>query len=358
MAVTISDVAKRAKVSATTVSLCFKDDTRISEPTRQRVLGVAKEIGYVPNQFARRLRSGQSKLIALIVPEIDTPFISDMVITVEEALARDGYHVLVFSTFRNIDLEKRAVRAATELSVEGVIIAACEEENDNLRRLSDTGRPIVYIDSLPGKGMPRNCVINDLAGAGRLGTEHLLRQGHTGILLINGPDKHRDFSSFRLLAQSYTDTLERHGLGPEHRTVINEGLYIQDGSNAIERALADNLEFSAVFAVSDWVALGAIQCLERHGRRVPQDVSVMGIDNIAVAELDRISLTTIEMYEPGAGGETMGNAAAGMLLRMIASNNSAESAKEIIFKPRLVFRSSCRQIGPACESVPDHSQEQ
>ncbi|MHB1459520.1 MAG: LacI family DNA-binding transcriptional regulator, partial [Armatimonadota bacterium] len=123
MPVTILDVAKTAGVSPSTVSLCFKGKTRISDSTRKRVLEIAREIGYVPNQFARRLRLGKSKLIVLIVPEIDTPFISDIVTTVEKTLAVDGYHVLVFSTFRNIELEKRAVQAAMELSVEGVIIA-------------------------------------------------------------------------------------------------------------------------------------------------------------------------------------------------------------------------------------------
>lgn len=345
MTVTILDVAKRAGVSATTVSLCFKGRTRISEDTRQRVLDVAREIGYVPNQFARRLRLGKSKLIVLIVPEIDTPFISDIVTTVDKTLASDGYHVLIFSTFRNIDLEKRAVQAAMELSVEGVIIAACEEENENLQHLRDSGCPIVYIDSLPRDCEQCDYVMNDLSTAGSLGTEYLLRLGHKNVLLINGQERHKDFSSFKFLTEAYSSTLDKHGIALDKRLIINQGLYIEDGFKAIERALADNVEFSAVFAVSDWVALGAIQCLERHGYRVPEDVSVLGIDNIEVAGLDRIGLTTIEMYNPHSEKASIGKEAAQMLLKSLASDNPlTHKSSNVVFKPRLVFRNSCRHI--------------
>ncbi|MHB9036616.1 MAG: LacI family DNA-binding transcriptional regulator [Armatimonadota bacterium] len=344
MPVTISDVAKRAGVSATTVSLCFKEGTRISDVTRNKVLGVAREIGYVPNEFARRLRLGRSRLIVLIVPEIDTPFISDIVSTVEETLASDGYHVLIFSTFRNIDLEKRAVQAAMELSVEGVIIAACEKENENLAQLRESGCPVIFIDSIPITKEDSNYVVNDISAAGSLGTEYLLRLGHSNMLLINGPEQHRHFSSFKHLAGAFWNTLDKHEIAPDQRLIINQGLYIEDGYKAVEKALADNLDFSAVFAVSDWVALGAIQCLERHGFRVPEDVSVLGIDNISVASLDRIALTTIEMYNPHSSKESMGYAAAQMLLKVLRSENPAACQnKSVVFKPKLVFRNSCRQ---------------
>ncbi|MHB1459266.1 MAG: LacI family DNA-binding transcriptional regulator [Armatimonadota bacterium] len=344
MTVTILDVAERAGVSATTVSLCFKGKTRISNATRQRVLETARQIGYVPNQFARRLRLGKSKLIVLIVPEIDTPFISDIVSTVEKTLADDGYHVLIFSTFRSIDLEMRAVQAAMELSVEGVIIAACEKENENLKQLHESQCAVIYIDSTPSDGEQSSYVINDIGSAGALGTEYLLRLGHHNVLLINGSEEHINFSSFRLLAEAYNSTLDKHGIIPDQRLIVNQGLYIDDGFKAVEKALADNVEFSSVFAISDLVALGAIQCLERHGYRVPEDVSVLGIDNIEVANLDRIGLTTIEMYNPHVDNKSIGHAAAQMLVQVIASGDPATcESRHVVFKPRLVFRNSCRR---------------
>lgn len=344
MKVTISDVAERSGVSTTTVSLCYKEGSRVSNATRQKVLAAAREIGYVPNQFARRLRLGKSKLIVLIVPEIDTPFISDIVTTVEETLARDGYNVVVFSTFRDIDLEKKAVQAAMELSVEGVIVAACEKYNENLEHLRRSTCPVVFVDSIPSDSFEGNYVINDMTAAGGLGTEYLLRLGHRDILLINGPEHHKHFSSFKHLADAYNAMLDKYEIGPSQHMIVNTGLYIEDGFKAIERALAEDLSFSAVFAVSDWVALGAIQCLERHGYRVPDDVSVLGIDNIAAAGLDRINLTSIEMYNPYSSKQTMGCAAARMLLQAIQSEDASScKGKSIVFKPRLVFRNSCKQ---------------
>lgn len=347
MAVTILDVAKRAGVSATTVSLCFKGRTRISDSTRQKVLETAREIGYVPNQFARRLRLGRSKLIALIVPEIDTPFISDIVTTVENKLAGDGYNVLIFSTYRDCDLEGRAVQAAMELSVEGVIIAACEVESEALRHLCEGECPVVYIDSIPANEGQCGYVINDMTATGHLGTEHLLRLGHKRILLVNGPERQRHFSSFKHITDAYNAALSKHGMDLDERLIAWEGMYIDDGFKAVERALDSGLEFTAVFAISDLVALGAIQCLESHGLRVPDDVSVLGIDNSAMAGLDRISLTTIETYNPNAHGESMGDAAARMLLHVLESGDmSAHKGEPVVFKPRLVLRGSCRQLEP------------
>jgi len=348
MTVTISDVAERAGVSATTVSLSFKKGTRISEATRQRVLKAARDVGYIPNQFARRLRLGRSKLIALIVPEIDTPFISDIVTTVENKLAVDGYNVLIFSTFRDCDLERRAAQAAMELSVEGVIVAACEGENDGLRQMCESECPVVYIDSIPKREGQCGYVINDMTATGCIGTEYLLRLGHRRILLVDGPERHRDFSSFRRIAEAYQATLEKHGLDYDPRLVVSQGLYIDDGFKAVERALDEDVEFTAVFAISDWVALGAIQCIESHGLRVPDDVSVLGIDNSAMAGLNRVNLTTIEMYNPHGNGESMGDAAARMLLQVLGSGGGeAHVCESVVFKPRLVLRGSCRQLDPA-----------
>lgn len=345
MNVTISDVARIAGVSATTVSLCYREGSRISDNTRERVLQIAREIGYIPNQFAKRLRMGRSKLIALIIPEIDTPFISSIVASVEKAVSSKGYNVLVFSTFRDCKREKEAVQAARELNVEGLIVAACEKQNEDLQQVCEAQCPVVYVDSIPFDEKHCGCVINDISAVGTLGTSYLNRLGHRNILLINGPEKYKDFSSFRILEESYSNTLKENQLTPDPGLIIYEGLYINDGSNAIEKALADSLDFTAVFAISDWVALGAIECLERHGYRVPEDISVLGIDNIEIAGLDRIGLTTIETYNPHSSAETMGTAAARILLSAISSEESSMCNDQVVFKPRLVFRSSCRQIG-------------
>lgn len=339
MGVTVADVARLAKVSATTVSLCFQDESRISEKTRRRVLAAAQKLGYLPNQFARRLRSGKSRLIGLLVAEVYTPFMAEIIAGVERTVIEKGYNVLVFSTFRDIEIEKRVVQSACELKVEGIIITACEEKNELLDQLSENGFPLVYLDSLPPT--PR-CpyVINDMNAITLLGTEYLLELGHQRILLVNGEERSKSFSSFALMERAYCSALRKQRIIPDPQLIRYSGTSIRDGYSAVQQVLAEKIDFSAVFTVSDHVALGVINCLEAHGKKVPDDISVLGIDNNEVSALNRISLTTIETFTKTSGKEDMGMLAAKILLHAI-KNGIEATTESIVLKPRLVERLSC-----------------
>ncbi len=342
MAVTIADVARDAEVSETTVSLCFRKGSRISASTRTHVRSVAAQLGYVPNQFARRLRSGKSRLIALLVAEVYTPFMAEIVAGVESAIVENGYNVLVFSTLRDIEIEKRVLQSVCELMVEGIIVAACEEENPLLRQLCASRFPLVHLDSqppLPGCAY----VMNDMEAIARLGTEHLLELGHRRILLVNGEARNKSFSAFSGLESGYRTALEKVDVVPDPELIRYHGIAMRDGYAAVQRALEQNVDFSAVFAVSDYVALGVIECLEANGKKVPEDIAVLGIDNSEVSGLSRIGLSTIESQYKTSGKADMGTLAAQSLLEMIECGGSTP-AHEIILKPRLVPRQSCKQF--------------
>jgi len=329
----------------TTVSLCFQEGSRISEKTRKKVLEAAKEIGYVPNQFARRLRSGKSRLIGLVVTEFDTAFVSDIIAGVERIVAAEGYNVLVFSTFRDIDIEKNVVRAAYEMMAEGLIVAACEEHNSVLQNLSDIDYPIVYVDSIPPKS-DGAYVINDMDAIARLGLEYLLSLGHRDILLINGHEIYRAFSSFSKFENTYRSVFASNGIKVREELLRYGGAYIKDGCSAVCSALDDGIDFSAVFAISDMVALGVIEGLERRGLNVPQDVSVIGIDDSEVSSLKRIGLSTIATTISDSSDQNMGVIAANMLLNMLSSENPQTNAPSVILKPHLILRDSCKEYQP------------
>jgi LacI family transcriptional regulator len=304
------------------------------------VRAVAAQLGYVPNQFARRLRSGKSRLIGLLVAEVYTPFMAEIIAGVESEIVEQGYNVLVFSTFRDIEIEKRVVQSVCELMVEGIIVAACEEENPLLRQLCENRFPLVYLDSRPP--LP-DCayVMNDMEAVARLGMEYLLRLGHRRILLVNGEERIKSFSAFAALENEYRAALQESGVAPDDALIRYHGITLRDGYDAVQSALEEGVEFSAVFAVSDHVALGVIECLEAHGKKVPDDVSVLGIDNSEISGLSRIGLSTIETYHKTSGKEDMGTLAAHSLLEMIGQEGSTP-APPIILKPRLVRRHSCR----------------
>lgn len=341
MAITVIDVAKKANVSATTVSLCFQDESRVSESTRARVLKAAQDIGYVPNQFARRLRSGKSRLIGLLVAEVYTPFMAEIIAGVERTVIEKGYNVLVFSTFRDIEIEKRLVQAASELKVEGLIVTACEKDNPLLQQLSESSFPTVYLDSFPPKP---TCpyVVNDMEAVSRVGTEYLLGIGHRRILLLNGEERSKSFSSFASMERAYKLALEKWRVPLDHQLIRYHGTDLQHGYEGTKNALGDGLDFSAIFAISDNVALGVIECLETHGKRVPQDVSVLGIDNSEISGLSRIGLSTIETYHRTSGKEDMGELAAKALLKIIEEGPDAQ-VEPVVLKPRLVLRKSCQE---------------
>lgn len=342
MGVTVADVAKAAKVSATTVSLSFQKESRISLKTRQRVLKVAEKLGYVPNQFARRLRSGKSQLIALLVAEMHSPSIIKIISGVERACIEHGYNALVFNTFRDIEIETKVVQSACELKAEGIIVMASEEKNERLLQLCESNFPLVYLNSLPP--IPdRSYIIYDMEAITKTGMEYLLNLGHRRILMVNSEENSKNFSSFARFEKSYRAALRKQGIKIDPQLIRYSGTTIDDGRNAVTKAIQDGVDFSAVFAICDEAALGVIEGLEQHGKKVPRDVSVLGIDNIDVSALNRIELTTIEIYNATSDEENLGMLAAKMLMRAI--NNDVETvAESIVLKSRLIERQSCRKF--------------
>jgi LacI family transcriptional regulator len=178
----------------------------------------------------------------------------------------------------------------------------------------------------------------------RLGTEYLLNLGHKDILLINGAEKHRHCSAFSGMANGYKASLEASGADNGNNLVLHSGIYIKDGYDAVERAMANGLKFTAVFAISDMVALGAIEFLESHGLHVPEDISVLGIDNSEIASLSRIGLSTIETCSNEVYKEDMGALATTILLDRLSSPAPAFQKRSIVLKPRLVLRNSCKRL--------------
>ncbi len=342
LGVTVADVARVAKVSATTVSLCFQEESRISEKTRGHVLGVASQLGYVPNQFARRLRAGKTRLIALLVAEMHSPSIIDIISGVERIGIENNYNVLVFNTFRNIEIERRIVQSVSELNVEGIIVMASEEENPKLLQLAQERFPLVYLNSLPPL-THRSHIIYDMEAISRMAMEYLLRLGHRRILLVNSEESSKNFSSFALLEREYRRILEQEDIPFDPALIRYSGTTIQDGQAAVEAALSDGVEFSAVLAICDEAALGAIECLESHGKKVPEDVSVLGIDNIDISALSRIGLTTIAIENTTSQEKNLGVIAARALLAEIEQGEEATTIS-IALKPRLAERRSCRAI--------------
>ncbi len=324
-AITISDVADRAGVSVGTVSNVVNRPERVAEDTRERVREAIQLLGWVPNGSAATLRAGRATLVGLIVPDIRNPFFTEVARGAEDLAATRGEAVVVCNTDWLLANERRALEALARQRVRGVIINPAGEDERYLQWLSDRGIAIVLLDHRRSAGLVPSVVVDDVMG-GRLAGEHLVQLGHERIALINGPTSIPQCEDRQLgLLAALADA----GLDPE-RDLVSVDVEVMDatsGLDAVERLL-DSFSPTAVFCTNDLLAIGVIRGLRKRGLRAPDDVAVVGYDDIELAAMTDPPLTTVHQptYELGA--------TAYELLRRGAA------AEQRTFSPRLVQRES------------------
>jgi DNA-binding LacI/PurR family transcriptional regulator len=286
---TMKDVAERAGVSAQTVSAVINGDGRISAETSERVRAAIKALGYRPYSVARSLRTRRTKTIALVVSDIANPVFATMASTAEDHAHRHGYSMVVYNTRDDSEREANYIRTATDRWVDGVLFVATQDRVTSLDTLQSVGIPAVAIDRIP-QDYTGPAVTLDNVAAGRMAAEHLLGLGHVHIAHVAGP----------LALRLARERLEGF------RTVIESShhpctLYIanakdwecESGYLAMQTLLQQAPDLTAVFAANDRMAIGAMQAAHQAGRRIPDDISFIGLDDIEVAAYQIPPLTTI-----------------------------------------------------------------
>lgn len=286
---TIKDVARQANVSAQTVSAVINAKPGITEETRARVRAIIDELGYRPFGVARSLRTGQTHTIALIVSDIANPFFSTIASAVEEYAHSSGYSLILYNTHDDPVREDRYLELALQNSVDGVLFVATQDRVKSMSTLKEAGVPYIALDRIPENYHGPSITLDNVL-ASRLGTEHLLDLGHTQIAHISGP-LHLRLARERL--QGYQDTMNARGL--PMRTVGNDpGNWRHlDGYLAMQRILEQPNLPTAVIAANDGMAIGAMRAIVDAGLRVPDDISIVGVDDLPTAAYCTPSLTTI-----------------------------------------------------------------
>ena len=312
MAVDIREVALRSGVSAATVSRALNGRPDVSPATRARVVAVARELGYLPNSQARALVRRRSDIVGLIwdTAYLSTkgrhPFLQDVLVGLKTALAETGYSLLLLSP-RGGDVDAFS-RTAAQHGLDGVVLMSVDDHLPAVEALVATGRPCVGLD-LPLTGGRASHVTTDNVRGGALVAEHLLSLGHRRIATITGP--------LRLLpAQERYDgfcgALAAAGVPLARELVVGGDFFLGSGEVAMRQLLALAEPPTAVFAAGDEMALGAVRTLAAAGLRVPDDVSVVGFDDLEVAALVPPGLTTVAQ-DPFA----MGRAAVELLVELM-----------------------------------------
>jgi DNA-binding LacI/PurR family transcriptional regulator len=306
---TSRDVAKLARVSRTTVSFILNNvpGVSISAATRKRVLDAAKKLNYSPNVAGKKLVSGKSYTIGLVLcqsPEqiFTDAFLPQVILGVEQAAMQQGFHVLLKPVDPN-DTGGYA-RLITENHVDGILLSGPRQDDGALMRLHEQRVPIMLMGQLPETDIPF-VDINATAGA-ELAVSHLIERGHRCIgMITNAPF---DYTSAQQRREGYVKALKKAKL-PVKRTLIKAGNYTPaSGYEAMKALLQVVPELTAVFIASDVVAMGAILAIKEAGLRIPKDIAVVGFDDIPLAEYYDPPLSTIHLPAFGlgwAGGERL-----------------------------------------------------
>lgn len=334
MPVTMMDIAKDLDVSVVTVSKVLRNQGRISEATRQRVLRHAKKLNYQMNWVARSLVTRRTYTIGLLLPEFAHPFFAEIARAVANSVRPHGYHVVIASFEEDPELEASEVDSLLARQVDGLIMASAQPARrlELFRRVHARKTPYVLIDR-PIGGV-RACFVGaDNHAIGRMATEHLIARGCKKIAHLRGPQV--GIAADRL--EGYQRALAKAGLPRDPNCVVDAGHGDDTGYEAMRKLLKLNPLPDGVFCYNDPVAIGAMKAIEEAGLRLPEDIALVGAGNVHYADVLSVPLTSVDQ-----GTCRIGVLAAELLLARIASKRPMRP-KIILIPPKLVERESTRR---------------
>ena len=328
--VTLEAVALAAGVSPSTVSRILNDTAVVSELKKKAVEDAIAELGFVPNPVARGLAGGRTLSIGVVTQAIDSPFYGAALRGIEDELDPLGYRALFVSGHWNAAAESRCIEVLRSWRVDGIIVLTGRLTDQALKTCAKSVPIVVTGRSLKAAGL---ISLNfDNFEGGRLATQHLIDLGHRGIAFISGDPDHPDAVE-RL--RGYRAALEAAGLTYDPHLVIPGEFHEVSGLLAVDRLLESRQRFTAIFAANDQMAVGAVLGLHRRSLRVPEDVSVVGFDDLPSSLFSIPPLSTIHQpaYE-------LGRLAASAMVQLLAGDKSTE----MLPAPRLIARESSRRL--------------
>jgi DNA-binding LacI/PurR family transcriptional regulator len=330
-AISIRDVAKRARVSIATVSRAVNRVSTVDPELAKRVWKAVDEVGYVPNTQARALVSGRSHILGLIVSEITNPFFPELVQEFENLAVAQGYEVMIAST--NYDPERTAslFRRMLQRGVDGVAIMTFGVEEDLVKQLVERDFPLVFVDSGPELANIRLLKVDYGQGI-REAVQHLAALGHRQIAFITGPLRLRSAAARR---EAFTKSMREVGLTVPAKHVIEGDHTMEGGMAAIDRLTALPEIPTAVLCSNDMTAIGVLHGLYETTLKVPRDISVVGFDDIHLAEFMLPPLTTVQM-----SCKDLARSAVQALRAAVEPDHAKAMQKEWPIPTRLVVRKS------------------
>jgi LacI family transcriptional regulator len=334
--VTIKDIARRLKVSATTVSNALNNKPGVGKAARNRILKLAKEMGYQPNYFAKGLVSRQSYAIGLVITNIADPFYPELAQGVQEQANASGYSMMLFNTNHSIENEKRIIEMLGPKGVDGVVLSTVQQDDPNIDILDDLKIPFVLVNRLilnPKKSYRIDSVTLDNYGGSYQAAAHLCCLGHTKISMIAGD---MDSSTAIMRTQGAKDAFAEFGIAIPSQWFVECGYTMKNAYDATRRILSRKDRPTAFLAQDDNMALGVREAAFESGYRIPEDIALVGFNDTSFSSLTGIELTTVHQDQ-----YSMGMASAQMLINKLQHMDRAGMSNNIVMKTELVIRKSC-----------------
>ncbi|HVF24393.1 MAG TPA: LacI family DNA-binding transcriptional regulator [Anaerolineales bacterium] len=330
---TIREVAESARVSYATVSHVINNTRLVSQETRERVLEAMAALNYRPNALARSLRQGKSNTIGLVLPDSANPFFAEISRSIEDEAFKKGYSVFLCNTELDTQRELLYVDVLSKNQVDGIIFVATGDQADSLDFLLRQNMPVVMIDrDVPNVEV--DAVLTDNQLGGFLATHHLIELGHKHIACIAGPSSITP-SAERIIG--YRRALEQGGISYDENMVLRGDYHAQSGMEMTHSILKMNPRPTAIFALNDLMALGALRAAAEAGYTVPRDLAVVGYDNLELARFTNPPLTTISQPKKEIGAQ-----AVNLLVDRISQKSRPPS--RLVLAPELIIRRSTKEV--------------
>ncbi len=334
--ITIRDVARKAGVSIGTVSRAFNNYSDISEKTREQILSIAEDLGYKANGMKKNSESSKNFRVAVLIEDYDTnavlnPMVFETMMAFKNVASRQGYEVIILSTTTDIQKDKKLMELFQEKKLDGAFIMGIKLSDEYFKELSSISYPCVLFD-VRVKNPNITCIgVDNIQGA-FMAVEHLIKHGHKKIAFING---HKNaFVSYERLSGYYL-ALSSYNIEIDQNLIVHSDFTSNGGKKAIEELLSSGKEFSAVFCASDLMAIGAIEAFDSLGISVPDDISIVGFDDITIAQYVNPKLTTIKQDR-----EKIGASAANALINLI----NEQTLDRGLVMPELIERESTKEL--------------
>jgi LacI family transcriptional regulator len=326
----IYDIAKKLNITASTVSRALRRHSNISADVIKEVHRVAKELNYQRNAVAVNLKQGHTRMIGVVIPQLNRQFFSSAINGIEEMASEEGYNVIICQTRNDVNQEKKAMQMLSQNVVDGILISVVTDKSDynHFRSLQDRHMPMVFFDRYPlTDGFKRVCL--DDYNASSHAVAHLASLGRKKIFHFSG---YQDVSIWRERTRGYLDQMKRLKLGMSPDWIFENTLNHEAGIAAAEKMIANGNVPDALFSSSDHPLLGALFAFRKNGFRIPEDIALVGYGNEMFTAYTDPSLSTIDQrsYE-------MGKEAFAQLLKVI---NGESIPDEIVLTHELIVRGS------------------